>query len=97
MLKNKTILVGVSGSIAAYKAAALVSLLVKQHADVHVIMTKNATEFISPVTFETLSNNKCPVDTFDRNFEFNVEHVSLAKKADLCIIAPATTLPICTA
>ena len=90
MLKNKTILVGVSGSIAAYKAAALVSLLVKQHADVHVIMTKNATEFISPVTFETLSNNKCPVDTFDRNFEFNVEHVSLAKKADLCIIAPAT-------
>jgi len=90
LLKNKTILVGVSGSIAAYKAAALVSLLVKQHADVHVIMTKNATEFISPVTFETLSNNKCPVDTFDRNFEFNVEHVSLAKKADLCIIAPAT-------
>ncbi len=90
MLKNKTILVGVSGSIAAYKAAALVSLLVKQRADVHVIMTKNATEFISPVTFETLSNNKCPVDTFDRNFEFNVEHVSLAKKADLCIIAPAT-------
>lgn len=90
MLKNKTILLGVSGSIAAYKAAELCSLLVKQHADVHVIMTKNATEFISPVTFETLSNNKCPVDTFDRNFEFNVEHVSLAKKADLCIVAPAT-------
>ena len=90
MLKNKTILLGVSGSIAAYKAAELCSLLVKQHADVHVIMTKNATEFISPITFETLSNNKCPVDTFDRNFEFNVEHVSLAKKADLCIIAPAT-------
>jgi len=90
LLKNKTVLVGVSGSIAAYKAAELVSLLVKQHADVHVIMTKNATEFISPVTFETLSGNKCPVDTFDRNFEFNVEHVSLAKKADICIIAPAT-------
>ena len=90
MLKNKTVLIGVSGSIAAYKAAELTSLLVKQHANVHVIMTKNATEFISPITFETLSNNKCPVDTFDRNFEFNVEHVSLAKKADVCIIAPAT-------
>ena len=90
MLKNKTVLVGVSGSIAAYKAAELVSLLVKQHAEVHVIMTENATKFISPITFETLSNNKCPVDTFDRNFQFNVEHISLAKKADVCIIAPAT-------
>lgn len=90
MLKGKTVLLGVSGSIAAYKSAELCSLLIKQHADVHVIMTKNATQFISPITFETLSNNKCPVDTFDRNFEFNVEHVSLAKKADICIIAPAT-------
>ena len=90
MLKNKTVLVGVTGSIAAYKAAELVSLLIKQHAEVHVIMTENATKFISPITFETLSNNKCPVDTFDRNFQFNVEHISLAKKADVCIIAPAT-------
>ena len=90
MLKNKTVLVGVTGSIAAYKAAELVSLLIKQHAEVHVIMTENATKFISPITFETLSNNKCPVDTFDRNFQYNVEHISLAKKADVCIIAPAT-------
>lgn len=90
MLKNKTILLGVTGSIAAYKAAALTSLLVKQHADVHVVMTDNATKFISPITFETLSGNKCAVDTFDRNFQFQVEHVSLAKRADLCIIAPAT-------
>lgn len=90
MLKNKTVLLGVSSSIAAYKAASLASLLVKQHCDVHVIMTKNATQFISPITFETLTNHKCPVDTFDRNFEFNVEHVALAKQADLCVIAPAT-------
>lgn len=90
MLKNKTILLGITGSIAAYKAAALTSLLVKQHADVHVLMTSNATQFISPITFETISGNKCVVDTFDRNFEFQVEHVSLAKRADLCIIAPAT-------
>jgi len=90
LLKNKTVLVGVTGSIAAYKAAELVSLLIKQHAEVHVIMTENATKFISPITFETLSNNKCPVDTFDRNFQYNVEHISLAKKADVCIIAPAT-------
>ena len=90
MLKNKTVLVGVTGSIAAYKAAELVSLLIKQHAEVHVIMTENATKFISPITFETLSSNKCPVDTFDRNFQYNVEHISLAKKADVCIIAPAT-------
>lgn len=90
MLKNKTVLLGVSGSIAAYKAASLASLLVKQQADVHVLMTKNATQFVAPMTFEALTNNRCVVDTFDRNFEYNVEHVSLAKRADVCIVAPAT-------
>lgn len=90
MLKNKTVLLGVSGSIAAYKAASLASLLVKQQADVHVLMTKNAMQFISPITFEALTNNRCIVDTFDRNFEYKVEHVSLAKRADVCIVAPAT-------
>lgn len=90
MLKDKTIILGVTGSIAAYKAANLASLLVKQHAQVHVIMTQNATQFIHPVTFETLTNHKCLIDTFDRNFEFHVNHVSLAKKADLVIIAPAS-------
>ena len=90
MLEGKTVVLGVSGSIAAYKAASLVSLLVKQHADVHVIMTKNATNFIHPITFETLTGNRCQVETFDRNFEFHVTHVSLAHKADLMMIAPAT-------
>lgn len=90
MLKGKNILIGVSGSIAAYKSASLVSLLIKNHADVNVIMTKNATNIINPITFETLSSHKCLTDTFDRNFEYNVEHVSLAKKADLFVIAPAT-------
>lgn len=90
MLKGKTVVLGVTGSIAAYKAASLVSLLVKNHADVHVIMTKNALNFINPITFETLTKNKCLVDTFDRNFEFKVEHVSLAKAADIFVIAPAT-------
>ncbi|MCQ2268005.1 MAG: bifunctional phosphopantothenoylcysteine decarboxylase/phosphopantothenate--cysteine ligase CoaBC [Bacteroidaceae bacterium] len=90
MLKGKTILLGVSGSIAAYKMANLASMLVKLHADVHVLMTKNACQFITPVTFETLTGHKCLIDTFDRNFEFQVEHVSLAKKADLFLIAPAT-------
>lgn len=90
MLKGKTILLGVSGSIAAYKAASLVSLLVKNSADVHVIMTRNAVNFINPITFETLTGNRCLTDTFDRNFEFKVGHVSLAKKADLLMIAPAT-------
>lgn len=90
MLKGKTVVLGVTGSIAAYKAASLVSLLVKNHADVHVIMTKNALNFINPITFETLTKNKCLVDTFDRNFEFKVEHVSLAKVADIFVIAPAT-------
>ena len=90
MLKNKTILLGVTGSIAAYKIASLASMLVKQHANVHVIMTKNATNFIHPITFETLTGNKCLVDTFDRNFEFQVEHVSLAKQADVALVAPAS-------
>ena len=90
MLKGKTVILGVTGSIAAYKAANLASMLVKLHADVHVIMTKNATNFIHPLTFETLTNNRCLVDTFDRNFQYNVEHVSLAKKADVVMIAPAT-------
>lgn len=90
MLKGKTVILGVSGSIAAYKIAGLASALMKQHCDVHVIMTKNATNFIHPITFETLTGNKCLVDTFDRDFEFNVEHVSLAKKADAVMVAPAT-------
>ena len=90
MLKNKCIVIGVTGSIAAYKAADVVSFLKKQGADVTVIMTKNALNFINPITFETLSGNKCLVDTFDRNFEFSVEHVSLAKRADLFVVAPAS-------
>lgn len=89
-LEGKTVVLGVSGSIAAYKSACLASALVKQKADVHVVMTKNALNFIHPTTFETLTGNKCLVDTFDRNFEFQVEHVSLAEKADLMMIAPAT-------
>jgi len=90
MLKGKTIVLGVTGSIAAYKTANLASMLVKQHANVHVIMTKNACNFINPITFETLTHNKCLVDTFDRNFEFKVEHVSLAQAADVFLIAPAS-------
>ncbi len=90
MLKGKTVLLGVSSSIAAYKAASLASMLVKQHAEVHVLMTENATKFISPIVFETLTGNKAPVDTFDRCFQFDVEHVSLAKKADVVMVAPAT-------
>ncbi|MBQ3389935.1 MAG: bifunctional phosphopantothenoylcysteine decarboxylase/phosphopantothenate--cysteine ligase CoaBC [Firmicutes bacterium] len=90
MLKNKTVVLGVSGSIAAYKIANLASMLVKQECDVHVIMTQNATNFINPITFETLTGNKCLVDTFDRNFQFHVAHVSLAKKADVMLIAPAS-------
>ncbi|MGI5058756.1 flavoprotein [Treponema pectinovorum] len=90
MLKGKTVILGVTGSIACYKSASLVSLLVKAHAQVHVIMTKNALNFITPITFETLSCNKCFTDTFDRNFDFDVKHVSLAKKADIFVIAPAT-------
>lgn len=90
MFTGKTIVLGVTGSIAAYKMASLASMLVKQHADVHVIMTKNATNFIHPVTFETLTGNRCQTETFDRNFEFHVTHVSLAQKADIFMIAPAT-------
>lgn len=90
MLQDKTIILGVTGSIAAYKIANLASMLVKQHADVQVIMTRNATNFINPITFETLTGNKCLVDTFDRNFEYSVEHVSLAKKADVFMVAPAS-------
>lgn len=90
MLKGKTVILGVTGSIAAYKAASLASMLVKQGAEVNVIMTANAVNFINPITFETLTGRKCLVDTFDRNFEFQVEHVSLAKKADLVMIAPTS-------
>lgn len=90
MLTGKTVILGVTGGIAAYKAAYLARLLVKEHAQVHVIMTKNAQEFITPVTFETLTGHKCLTDTFDRNFEFKVEHVELAKAADLALVAPAT-------
>lgn len=90
MLKDKTVILGVTGSIASYKIANLTSMLVKQGCDVHVIMTKNATNFINPITFETLTNNKCIVDTFDRNFQFHVAHVSLAKKCDCMMIAPAS-------
>ena len=90
MLKGKTVLLGITGSIAAYKIAYLASALHKLHADVHVLMTENATNFINPITFETLTGNKCLVDTFDRNFQFEVEHVSIAKKADVVMIAPAS-------
>ena len=90
MFTGKTVLLGVTGSIAAYKTASLASMLVKKHADVHVLMTRNAVNFINPITFETLTGNKCLVDTFDRNFQYSVEHVALAKKADVVMIAPAS-------
>lgn len=90
LLEGKTVLLGVSGSIAAYKIAYLASALKKCRADVHVLMTQNAVNFINPITFETLTGNKCLVDTFDRNFQFQVEHVSIAKKADIVMIAPAS-------
>lgn len=90
MLAGKHIVLGVTGSIAAYKIASLASMLMKQHADVTVIMTKNATNFINPITFESLTGNKCLVDTFDRNFEFQVEHVSLARQTDVFLTAPAS-------
>ena len=90
MLQGKTVLLGVTGSIAAYKIANLASALKKLHAQVHVLMTKNATNFINPITFESLTGNKCLVDTFDRNFQFQVEHVSIAKQADVVMIAPAS-------
>ena len=90
LLKGKHIVLGVTGSIAAYKIASLASMLVKRQADVTVIMTPNATNFIHPITFESLTGNKCLVDTFDRNFEFQVEHVSLAKQTDVVLVAPAS-------
>lgn len=90
MLEGKTVVLGVSGGIAAYKAAQLASDLVKEKAKVHVIMTRNAVEFVTPLTFEALTNNRVSVDTFDRSFEYNVEHVALAKRADVFLIAPAT-------
>lgn len=90
MLKGKTVVLGVTGSIAAYKIASLASMLVKMHAGVQVIMTENATQFINPVTFESLTGRKCLVDTFDRNFEYSVEHVALAKAADVFLVAPAS-------
>ena len=90
MLKGKTVLLGVTGGIAAYKIANLASTLVKLHADVNVIMTQNATNFINPITFESLTGNKCIVDTFDRNFKFKVEHIALAELADVFMIAPAS-------
>ena len=90
MLKGKTVVLGVTGSIAAYKIANLARMLVKRHCEVHVLMTQNATNFINPITFETLTKHKCLIDTFDRNFEFSVEHVALAKAADVVMIAPAS-------
>ncbi|MBR0485252.1 MAG: bifunctional phosphopantothenoylcysteine decarboxylase/phosphopantothenate--cysteine ligase CoaBC [Oscillospiraceae bacterium] len=90
MLKHKTVLLGVTGSIAAYKIANLARMLKKLHCNVHVLMTQNATQFINPVTFETLTEHKCLIDTFDRNFQYSVEHVALAKQADVVMIAPAS-------
>lgn len=90
MLKGKTVVLAISGSIAAYKMANVARLLLKQHCDVEVLMTKNATQFINPITFESLTGHKCLVDTFDRNFQYSVEHVALAKRADVVLIAPAS-------
>ena len=90
MLKGKTVVLAVTGSIAAYKIANLASMLSKLHAEIHVLMTENATNFINPITFETLTGTKCLIDTFDRNFQYSVEHVSLAKKADVVLVAPAS-------
>ncbi len=89
-LSGKAVILGVTGGIAAYKMASVASSLRKTGADVHVIMTKNATQFITPLTFETLTNHRCTVDTFDRNFQYDVAHISLAKAADLILVAPAT-------
>lgn len=90
LLQNKTVLIGVCGSIASYKIANLCSMLIKLSCNVHVIMTKNATNFINPITFESITKNKCIIDTFDRGFDYNIEHIALAKKADVMIIAPAS-------
>ena len=92
MLKGKTVLLAVTGGIAAYKMANLASMLKKLECNVHVLMTENATNFINPITFETLTENKCLVDTFDRNFEYNVKHVSLAKQADVVLVANTAML-----
>lgn len=90
MLKGKTVILGVTGSIAAYKMANLTSMLIKQRCDVYVLMTHNATHFINPITFETLTGHKCLVDSFDRNFNYNIEHVALGEKADAFLVAPAS-------
>ena len=90
MLTGKTVVIAVTGSIAAYKMADCARELTKLHADVHVLMTQNATQFINPITFETLTQHKCLIDTFDRNFQYSVEHVALAKAADVVLIAPAS-------
>ena len=90
MLKGKTAVLAVTGSIAAYKTANLARMLKKLNCDVHVLMTENSTQFINPITLETLTQNKCLIDTFDRNFQYSVEHVALAKKADVVLIAPGT-------
>lgn len=90
ILKNKTILLGVSGSIAAYKAAALASKLTQQGAAVHTLLTKSGAQFVTPVTFEGVTGQKCVVDTFDRSFQYSVEHIALARQADLVLVAPAT-------
>ena len=90
LLSNKTVVLGITGGIAAYKMPNVAHALVKLGADVHVLMTKNATEFISPLVFETLTRRRCQVDTFDRNFQYDVAHISLANAADLMLIAPAT-------
>lgn len=90
MLKGKTVVLGVSGGIASYKILNLVSILIKNGCNVHVIMTKNAVNFINPITFEELTGNRCLIDTFDRNFQHNIEHIALSKKANLVMIAPAT-------
>lgn len=90
MLQGKTVVLGVTGSIAAYKIANLASMLSKLHADIHVLTTENATNFINPITFETLTGHKCLIDTFDRNFQYSVEHVALAKQADVVLVAPAS-------
>ena len=90
MLRGKTAVLAVTGSIAAYKIANLARMLMKLHCEVHVLMTQNATNFIHPITFETLTQHKCLIDTFDRNFQYSVEHVALAKQADVVMIAPAS-------
>ena len=90
MLTGKTVVLAVTGSIAAYKIANLARMLKKLHADVQVLMTQNATNFINPITLETLTNQKCLIDTFDRNFQYSVEHIALAKRADVVLVAPAS-------